>query len=272
MEKKGNAFGVTSLVLGIVGFLTGFILIGIVFDIIAIIFGLIAIISKKQKSGLGKAGLVIALCSIILVAILGTVFSFNSNDSGSITNEQSSETSSGIADSDFTITEYSFHDGVDNTMYVMVVKNNSNETVDISGDTTALDSTNKKVGVCEDECYAIAPSESACLQFYYDTENAASFKYSIDYKKSSYSSTTSLLNFEESQNENNVVVTCTNNANKTATNIKASIIFFNGNVAVSCDKTYIGDDNNELKAGENNSAELDSYQKFDNYKIFYSAR
>jgi hypothetical protein len=261
MEKKGNAFGITSVVLGIIGFLTGFIAIGIIFDILAIIFGLIAIISNKQKSGLGIAGLTIAIISIIILMLL-LAFGFKG----------SSKSETAISDSDLSTTEYSFHAGVSNTMYVLVIKNNSKETVDISGETIAFDSNGKKVGVAQDTGNAIAPSESACLQFYYDTDNAASFKHSLEYKISSYSSITSKLKFEETKNDNNIIVTCTNNSDKTATSIQANIIFFNGNVAVGCKKANFGDDNAELKAGENSSVELDCHQKFDDYKIFYTAR
>ena len=66
MEKKRRGFGIAALVLGILGFLTAYFLIGLLLDVLAIIFGLIAIISKKRKSVLGVIGLVIAICSIVL--------------------------------------------------------------------------------------------------------------------------------------------------------------------------------------------------------------
>lgn len=72
-QKKG--LGIVVLVLGIVGFLTGFIGIGIIFDIIAIILGIIVIASKKQKSGLGIAGVVVASVGLVLMILFLNVFS-----------------------------------------------------------------------------------------------------------------------------------------------------------------------------------------------------
>lgn len=74
-KKIGNGLGVASLVLGIIGFLTAFLVIGILFDLIAITLGIIAIVSKKQKSGLGIAGLIIASASIVLMVFMGSLFS-----------------------------------------------------------------------------------------------------------------------------------------------------------------------------------------------------
>lgn len=85
-QKAG--LGIAALVLSIVGFLTGFIGIGIIFDIIAIILVLIAIISKKQKSGLGVAGLVLGAVAIIL-----NLFVFSAIDSALGGNDKSSSDS-----------------------------------------------------------------------------------------------------------------------------------------------------------------------------------
>jgi hypothetical protein len=91
--------------------------------------------------------------------------------------------------------------------YVLVIKNNSKETVSFYGGCTAYDSAGKKVDYSNDMCSAIAPSKSVCLQFKYDTGDASSFKYSIRHCISTCSNTVPLLRFEESQKDNNVVVT-----------------------------------------------------------------
>lgn len=289
-EKKSIAFGVTSMVLGVIGFLTVFILIRVpslavkiigslwvlisivmIFEILAIIIGVISIISKKQKSRFGIAGIIIAVCSILFVVwcyrwrYIRTV--------GTITNDPSAKTSSiDVDNSDFAITKYSCHDGADYTTYVLVIKNNSKETVDLSGEITAYDSTGKKVDAIDsfnsDSCYAAAPSKSGCLQFKYDAGDASSFKYSIWHDISTWSNTVPLLRFEESQNDNNVVVTYTNNSNKSASNIRASIIFFNGDTPVSCKKTNIPSADAEIKPDEHGSVELNYYQNLTIIKYF----
>lgn len=82
-SNLSNGLGIASLVLGILGFLTAFIIIGILLDIIAIVLGIIAIVSKKQKSELGIAGLIIGTISIILVIFIG-IFFFSETDTSTI--------------------------------------------------------------------------------------------------------------------------------------------------------------------------------------------
>jgi hypothetical protein len=80
MEQKKNGLGIASLILGIVGFLTGIFMIGILFDIVAIILGIIAITSEKNNKGLAIGGVVISVTSIISVIItLGLGFGLNMN-------------------------------------------------------------------------------------------------------------------------------------------------------------------------------------------------
>ena len=79
-QPKSSALGITAFVLSIVGFLTGWIYIGIVFDAIAIILAAVALIgikvSKKNiKKGLAIAALIIAALSIALTGVYLTLLS-----------------------------------------------------------------------------------------------------------------------------------------------------------------------------------------------------
>lgn len=72
-NPKSSALGITSLILSIIGFLTGIIWIGIVLDVIAIIIAIIDLIKIKYsknkdlfKKGLTVAAIIIATLSIIL--------------------------------------------------------------------------------------------------------------------------------------------------------------------------------------------------------------
>ncbi len=81
MEQKKNGLGIASLILGIVGFLTGIFIIGILFDIVAIILGIIAITSEKNNKGLAIGGVVISVTSIIsVIIILGLGIGLNMNE------------------------------------------------------------------------------------------------------------------------------------------------------------------------------------------------
>lgn len=77
MEQKRelkSGLGIASFVIGTIGFLTGFIAIGMYFDIIAVILGVIALISKKNKKGFAIAGLLIAASGFIIMMFLVDVF------------------------------------------------------------------------------------------------------------------------------------------------------------------------------------------------------
>lgn len=77
MEQKRelkNGLGIASFVIGIIGFLTGFIAIGMYFDIIAVILAVIALVSKKNKKGFAIAGLLIAASGFIIMMFLVDVF------------------------------------------------------------------------------------------------------------------------------------------------------------------------------------------------------
>ena len=67
---KSSGIGIAALGLSIIGFMTGFIGIGILFDVIAVILAIIALMKSKRiptKTGLPIAGLIIAGISLILM-------------------------------------------------------------------------------------------------------------------------------------------------------------------------------------------------------------
>lgn len=95
-EKLRNGLGIASLILGIIGFLTGFIVIGVFFDIIAIILGVIALSSKKNKNGLAIVGIIIASIGLIIMVFILNVFD-DSDDQTATNNSEitSTQTNSG---------------------------------------------------------------------------------------------------------------------------------------------------------------------------------
>ncbi len=73
-KQLSSSLGVASLIVGIVGFLTGFIVIGILFDVIAIVLAIIALNSKKSKNGLAVAGMIIAIIGLASTILFFTLF------------------------------------------------------------------------------------------------------------------------------------------------------------------------------------------------------
>ena len=85
MQKQGNGFGVTALVLGIVGLVLGLIplaglFLGIPLGVLALIFGIIGLATSGNRAGKGKGtggtGLVLGILAIA-VPIAMSVFIYN---------------------------------------------------------------------------------------------------------------------------------------------------------------------------------------------------
>ena len=72
-SKTGSSLGVASLVLSILGFLTGFLLIGMVLDVVAIVLAVLVFRKAKKtstKTGMALAGTIVAGVSLVLCLIL----------------------------------------------------------------------------------------------------------------------------------------------------------------------------------------------------------
>ena len=73
VQKKGSALGVAALILSIIGFLTGFLGIGVALDVIAIVLAVLVFVQAKKKpiqTGMATGGLVVAVLSILLCGVL----------------------------------------------------------------------------------------------------------------------------------------------------------------------------------------------------------
>lgn len=78
-KRHNNGMDIATLILGIIGFLTGWLGIGILFDVIAIILGLVALMKAKKhkaKKGISTAGIIIAAISLaMMLFLMGNPFS-----------------------------------------------------------------------------------------------------------------------------------------------------------------------------------------------------
>ena len=71
--KESSGLGVAALVLSILGFLTGFLLIGMVLDVVAIVLAILVFRKAKKtstKTGMALAGVIVAGFSLVLCLIL----------------------------------------------------------------------------------------------------------------------------------------------------------------------------------------------------------
>ena len=71
--KESSGLAVAALVLSILGFLTGFLLIGMVLDVVAIVLGVLVFRKARKtptKTGMALAGIIVAAFSLVLCLII----------------------------------------------------------------------------------------------------------------------------------------------------------------------------------------------------------
>ncbi len=76
VEKKKNGMATASLILGIIGIITGLFFIGSLFGLLAIIFGIIALVKASKTPEIGGKGKAIAgiiMGAIVIIIILITM-------------------------------------------------------------------------------------------------------------------------------------------------------------------------------------------------------
>lgn len=108
-QPRVSALGIVAFVLSIIGFLTGFIVIGIFFDAIAIILAIISLLLsriRKYRNGLSIAALILSIISLVLVFSINTPNFYGKNSKVGKT-----YTSNGI---EFTLNYVEFTDAMDN--------------------------------------------------------------------------------------------------------------------------------------------------------------
>ncbi len=65
----GTELAIACLMLSIIGFFSGFLLVGIVLDVVAVILGILSLTGGKPKRGMAIAGILISLSSVLLTLL-----------------------------------------------------------------------------------------------------------------------------------------------------------------------------------------------------------
>lgn len=284
---KQNGFGIASLVLGIIGLLLSFLFIGIVPAVLGLIFSIIALTKKNCKHGLDIAGLVCSVLGIIvflimIIAVNGGGNSTTTSDDKQVvcdTEETSTEklkkdSNKGDLASQMSVEEYSFENTIGDTLYFLVVKNNSTETVEINVNAVAKDIDGNTIGAANSSEQAVASGQEVCLCNYFDSvKNADKFEYTMSVKKDVYyESAMDDVSVEESKTDQKVVLTCTNNGEDAAQFVEAYALFFKDGKLINYDSTYIVDDDSEIKPGATIAGELNCYDGYDDVKVYVNGR
>lgn len=88
-----SKFAVACLVLGILGFLTGIFLVGLILDVIAVILGIVSLSTGRPGKGMAVSGIVLSILSILLTLLIYFIVGVATTSSISSTDISRSSTS-----------------------------------------------------------------------------------------------------------------------------------------------------------------------------------
>ena len=167
--------------------------------------------------------------------------------------------------SDFACTEYAFGE-----YYYVAVKNNSDVTVWVDGNATAI-AKGFAVGADDfDDIYVLGPGEESLSYFQFKkASDYDTVDYTLTYSTEvSYRPALSDISVDMTEAEDRVTVTVTNNGSKAAFRLKANVLFFDedGNVAACGSASFTGSDG--LRPGESAAKEIRSYASFDHALVY----
>lgn len=169
------------------------------------------------------------------------------------------------------VTEYSFCDGYWN-YHFLVIKNNSDYTLEISANTKYYDVSGNLVGAKDDDEYAVGSGSEICLYFTPDEEYATS-DYELSVKEDEwYESVVADLTYESIPAKEKEIVSVTNNGSEAAEFVEVYALFFNGDKPVDFNTEYFTDDDSELKPGKTITEEIDCYEDYTSVRFFITGR
>lgn len=180
-----------------------------------------------------------------------------------------------VSDSDFSIKEYKYENTIGDTLYFLVITNNSDTDVSVSGNATAKDASGNSIGAGDMSIDILGAGETSIGYFYFDSVSGIDkVEYTLDYnEKPYYKPVVNNLHIEQTLNSENVTVSVTNNAEYPVLFVEAYALFFDSNDnIVGYNSTYVTDSDSEIKPSKTISAQLDCYNGYDHVEVYFTGR
>lgn len=245
----------------------------------------------RRKQGMNIKVCILVVVLVVVAYVIGK--SGNNTEStepkNSQTNEKSTESfaqndvvsnnkepeAKEVSDSDFSIKEYKYENTIGDTLYFLVITNNSDTDVSVSGNATAKDASGNSIGAADMSIDVLGAGETSIGVFYFDSVSGIDkVDYTLDYDENPYyKPVVNDLSVEQTFNDENVTVSVTNNSTNPALFVSAYAIFFDSsNNVVNYNSTYITDSDSEIKPGKTISGQLDCYGKYDYAEVYFTGR
>lgn len=185
-----------------------------------------------------------------------------------------STTPSGSGDVEI-LAEYTYSDGIGwYTYHFMVIKNNTDKTVDVSTSSLAYGKDGSLVGADDADFDALG---SGCVSVIYEAFEVDveidHYETELSFSKSKYyESVIQDLSYEQNNIDKGAVFKVTNNGDKAARFVEGYALFFLNGELVSFDSTYFTDDDLELKPMKSISKQITSYDNYDTIEFYLTGR
>lgn len=167
---------------------------------------------------------------------------------------------------------------VDDSFYytVLVVKNESDETVHLDANFVAKDGSGNEIGAASEDEPSIAPGQTGCIWCTIDySADIKSFDYTLTVdKEKSDKSIYEDVSMEYNTTDSGCIITATNSGNSAAKYVWARCIFFKNGEMVNFNEPILMDSDDELKPGSTITAEATCYSDggFDDVIVILSGR
>lgn len=156
--------------------------------------------------------------------------------------------------------------------FFLTIKNNSDLDLRISADVNFYGADGNLVGANSKSQEAVESGYSTIFYFMPD-EDFSDVEYEIGFEEEPfYDCVLSDISYEGTVAKNKVILSATNNGDKPAEFVEASVLFFKNGEVVGFSQNYTTDDDSELKPGKTINKEMDCYNSFDDYLVFFSGR
>ena len=156
--------------------------------------------------------------------------------------------------------------------YYLIVENTSDYALDFDVNVKYYDESDNLIGTEDSSNYAIDMGNKAVFIFYPD-DGFAKVEYKVVPSASQYyMPATDAIDYDISENPEKLVVTVKNISENDIDNVEARCLFFKDGDVVGADVNYFMGSDYNLKAGEEVSKELNCYEEFDKYEIYFYPR
>lgn len=173
------------------------------------------------------------------------------------------------------IAEYTLPDGIGwYTRHFMVIKNNTNKTVDVSTSSLAYAEDGNMIGAADASFDALGSGCTSVLYEAFETSDPIS-SYETNFKETPseyYDSVIQDLSFVQNDVDGGSVFQVTNNGSKPAEFVEGYALFFFGDELVNYESAYFTNDDSIINPGETISKQLTTSVNFDRIEFYLTGR